>query len=135
MTVRSRITHVKIVAPDTPISYGHTWRSPSWRRIATVSAGYADGYPRTASNKAEVNIGGHRYRQVGKVCMDMFMVDLGEPSGPGEAVQVGDEAILFGDSGPTAFELAMWAQSIPYEITCRVTDRVPRKYVDNSVQT
>jgi len=135
MTVRSHVIHTKVVAPGTPISYGHTWRSPGWRRIATVSAGYADGYPRIASNKAEVTIGGNRYPQVGKVCMDMFMVDLGEPSGPGEGVQVGDEVILFGDAGPSAYELALWAESIPYEITCRVSARVPRMYVDNQLET
>lgn len=135
MTVRSRITHIKVVGPGTPISYGHTWRSPGWRRIGTVSAGYADGYPRIVSNKAEVYIDGKRYPQVGKVCMDMFMVDLGEPSGPGESVRVGDEVVLFGVVGPSAFELALWAESIPYEITCRVTARVPRIYIDDTAET
>ncbi|HET6569137.1 MAG TPA: alanine racemase [Rhodothermales bacterium] len=128
MTVRSRVTHLKTVPPGTPLSYGHTWRSPDWRRIATVSAGYADGYPRNASNEAEVAIRGRRYRQVGNVCMDMVMVDLGNPDGPGAAVQAGDDAILFGEAGPTAFELAQWARTIPYEITCRVAPRVPRRY-------
>jgi alanine racemase len=64
----------------------------------------------------------------GTVCMDMFMVDLGAPDGPGGAVAAGDEAVLFGAGGPGAMEVARWAETIPYEIVCGVAGRVPRRY-------
>lgn len=126
----SHITHLKTVAPGTPISYSGTWTAPAHTRIATVGAGYADGYPRLLSNRADVGIGGRRYPVVGTVCMDMFMVDLGPPGGPGSAVEVGDEVVLFGTGGPAAYEVAAWAETIPYEVCCRVSGRVPRRYVD-----
>jgi alanine racemase len=130
MRFKSRVTHVKTVPPGTGISYAHTWRAPGRRRIATISAGYADGYPRLASNRSTVGIDESLYPQAGNVCMDMFMVDLGEPDGPGASVQVGDEAVLFGPGGPSALQMAQWAQTIPYEICCRVSARVPRIYAD-----
>jgi alanine racemase len=126
----SRITHLKTVAPGTPISYEGTWTAPAPSRIATVGAGYADGYPRRLSNRASVGIGGHRYPVVGTVCMDMFMVDLGPPDGPGGAVVTGDEVVLFGEGGPAVYEVAAWSETIPYEICCRVSARVPRRYID-----
>jgi alanine racemase len=126
----SRITHLKTVAPGTPISYEGTWTAPAPSRIATVGAGYADGYPRRLSNRASVGIGGHRYPVVGTVCMDMFMVDLGLPDGPGGAVVTGDEVVLFGEGGPAVYEVAAWSETIPYEICCRVSARVPRRYID-----
>lgn len=130
MTLRTRVTHLKTVAAGTSVSYGRTWTAPRRTRVATLGAGYADGYPRNVSNVAEVGIHGHRYPVAGMVCMDMTMVDLGPPEGPGGAVQVGDEAVLFGVGGPSADELAGWAGTIPYEICCRVSARVPRRYVD-----
>ncbi len=126
----SRVTHLKTVPPGTSVSYGRRWHAPTRRIVATVGAGYADGYPRQVSNRAGVGIRGERYGQVGSVCMDMFMVDLGEPGGPGEAVEIGDRVVLFGEGGPAANEVALWADTIPYEITCRVSARVPRLYTN-----
>ena len=128
MRLTSRVTHVKTVATGTSISYGRRWRAPYPTRIATVNAGYADGYPRLLSNRAEVGIGGRRYPVAGAVCMDMFMVDLGAPDGPGGTVAVGDEVVLFGTGGPSALEVADWAETIPYEICSAVSSRVPRHY-------
>ncbi len=129
MRLTSRITQVKTVPEGTPISYGSTWHAPRSTRIATVSAGYADGYRRGLTNTAQVGIGGQKYPAVGTVCMDMFMVDLG-PEGTGPAIHEGDEVVLFGPGGPSAYDVAQWLDTIPYEICCGVGTRVPRRYVE-----
>ena len=125
----SRVTHLKTVDAGTTISYGQTWTAPRRTRIATVGAGYADGYRRLLSNRAAVGIGGRRYPVAGVICMDMFMIDLGDPDGPGQRIAVGDEVVLLGKGGPSADELAAWAETISYEICCGVGRRVPRRYV------
>jgi alanine racemase len=130
MSLTSRVTQIKTVAPGTTVSYNRTWRADSPTRIATIGAGYADGYLRKLSNRAEVGIGGQRYPVAGTVCMDMFMVSLGDPDGPGAGVQEGDEVVLFGTGGPSALDIAAWAETIPYEICCGIAARVPRRYVD-----
>lgn len=132
MTLRSRVVHVKTVPAGTSISYGRRWTAPDERIIATVGAGYADGYRRVLTNRASVQIGQHRYPVAGTVCMDLFMVDLGPPDGPGTTIAVGDTVTLFGEQGPSAHEVAAWAETIPYEIFCGVSARVPRVYTDNS---
>lgn len=130
MRFTSRVMHLQTVEAGETTSYGRTWSAERPTRLATVGAGYADGYHRLLSNRAEVGIRGQRYPVAGTVCMDMFMVDLGPPDGPGAAVQVGDEVVLFGTGGPSAFEVARWAETIPYEIVCAVSQRVPRVYVE-----
>ncbi len=128
MRFASRVTQVKTIQAGESISYGRRWTAPGPRRIATVGAGYADGYPRLLTNRAEVGIQGHRYPVAGTVCMDMFMVDLGPPEGPGYYVEAGEEVTLWGEGGPSAFDVARWAETIPYEICCGVATRVPRFY-------
>ena len=130
MRLTSRVVHLKTVEPGTPISYGRLWHAPRRTRIATVAAGYEDGYHRLLSNRAEVGIRDARHPVVGAICMDMFMVDLGPPDGAGARVETGDEVVLFGPGGPSALEVARWAETIPYEICCGVSERVPRTYVD-----
>ena len=125
----TRLTHVKTVAAGTPISYGLSWRAPRETRIGTISVGYADGYGRRLSNRGEVGIGGSRCAVAGRVCMDMTMIDLGL-AGEGPAARVGDEVVLFGDGGPSPFEVARWAETITYEIVCGISARVARRYVD-----
>lgn len=125
MRVTSRVTHAKWVEAGTTVSYGRKWKADRRSRILTVGAGYADGYPRLATNRAEVGIGGHRLPVAGTVCMDMFMVNAGGAEGfaPGDAV------VLFGDGGPGADELGAWAETISYEILTSVAPRVPRIYM------
>ena len=125
MRVTSRVTHAKWVEPGTTVSYGRRWEADRRSRILTVGAGYADGYPRLATNRAEVGIGGRRLPVAGTVCMDMFMVDAGDR----DDAAPGDEVVLFGDGGPDAADLAAWAETISYEILTRVAPRVPRVYV------
>ena len=128
MELRAEISFIKRVAPGTPISYGHTWKSTEECWIATINVGYADGYPRPLSNQASVLIQGRSYPQVGTICMDQCMVNLGASSSP--PVQRYDEAILFGPDprGESAASLARKIGTIPYEITCGISTRVRRMY-------
>jgi alanine racemase len=129
MQLTARVTQLKTVAAGTPVSYGADWEAPRRTRIATLGIGYGDGYPRLCSGRASVRIGDCTRPVVGTICMDMCMVDLGPPDRP-PATQVsrGDEAVLFGPSGPTVYEVARWSETIPYEICCKVSPRVPRHY-------
>ena len=101
------------------------------RVIATIPVGYADGYTRLLSGKAEVLIHGKRAKVVGNICMDQCMVDVTDI----ENVQVGDEVVLFGKQGDEcilADELAEKLGTINYEITCMISRRVPRFYIQNN---
>ncbi|PSQ79806.1 MAG: alanine racemase [Bacteroidetes bacterium QH_6_63_17] len=130
MQLTARVTHLKTVPAGTPISYGAHWQAPRRTRIATLGVGYGDGYPRLCSGRASVRLGGTSRPIVGTICMDMCMVDLGPPSQPpATTVELGDEAVLFGPSGPTVYDVAQWSETIPYEICCSVSPRVPRRYV------
>ena len=135
MTLTARVTHLKTVSPGTPVSYGARWKAPRTTRIATLGVGYGDGYPRRCSGRAAVRIGDEDRPVVGTICMDMCMVDLGPPDqSPAANVEVGDEATLFGASGPTLYDVADWAETIPYEICCGISPRVPRRYVEASAE-
>ncbi|WP_237073363.1 alanine racemase [Prosthecochloris sp. GSB1] len=125
MQLQARVIFVKEVPAGTTVSYNRTWTAPSKRLIATISAGYADGYHRALSNRAAVVIRGKRYRQAGTVTMDQIMVDLGNDSD----VRVGDPAVLFGWDGPSAADLAKEAGTISYELLCAVSPRVVRSVV------
>ncbi len=113
----------KITRPGHPVSYGSLWQSDVPVRIVTVPCGYADGYFRRMTNKAQVMIQGKRYPQVGRICMDQFMVNAGE-----DQVQVGEEVILLGD-GITAYELGEWTGTNEYEVLTNINTRVPRIYL------
>lgn len=128
MEFKTRITYIKKVPAGSSISYGCTYTTPQETYIATIPVGYADGYSRALSNKADVLIGGKRYRVVGRVCMDQIMVDLG----PECSAQIGDEVVLFGKqlgAEITATELADLTDTINYEILCDISPRVPRVYL------
>lgn len=126
MELRTQVVFLKRVARGTRLSYGLTYTVPRNTVIATLPVGYADGYSRLLSNKAEVLIGKRRYPVVGRICMDQCLVDLG-PEAP---VRLYDEAVLFGPDpdGPDAEEIAGLMNTIPYEVTCLVSKRVPRIY-------
>jgi alanine racemase len=126
MELKAPVLFVKSVEAGTSVSYGRSWTAKRKTFIATLGAGYADGYPRLLSNRGRVLINGKSYPLAGRVTMDQTMVDLG----PETSVQSGDEAILFGPdpAGPGADEIAEIAETIPYEITCGVSLRVPRTF-------
>ena len=107
--------------------YGLTWTAQEDTWIATVPAGYADGFNRLFSNRGRVLIDGQSYPVVGKVCMDQFMVNLG----PVTPVAVGDEVVLIGRSGAEEITAEEWATklgTITYEVTCQISARVERVY-------
>ena len=126
MELATHLVYLKRVPAGTGISYGHTHRTAADTVIATLPAGYADGYPRLLSNRAKVMIRGRRYPVVGRICMDQFLVDLG----PRPDAARYDRAVLIGPdpAGPDAAELAALIGTIPYEITSAISARVPRLY-------
>ena len=108
------------------VSYGHRYRLEAARTVATVPVGYADGYRRALSSRADVLIGGRRRRVAGTVTMDQILVDCGD-----DEVAVGDEVALIGRQGDEeirADELAALCDTIGYEIVCGIGPRVPRRY-------
>ena len=127
MRLVSRVVHIRAVQPGDTVSYGRTWTAERETWIATVAAGYGDGLPRSLSNRGSVGIRGAMYPIVGRVCMDMLMVDLGPPN-PSDSIRLGDDVVLFGPGGLSAMELADAAGTIAYELTCGLTKRVPRLY-------
>jgi alanine racemase len=123
----TRVSFVKKVAAGTSIGYGRTWVAPEETWIATIPAGYADGFNRLFSNRGRVLINGRSYPIVGRVCMDQSMVNLG----PETDVKVGDEVVLIGQSGAEEIPCDEWAAklgTITYEVTCQINSRVERIY-------
>lgn len=127
LTWKSVVSHVKTIQPGDSISYGRTFKAFMEMKIATIPVGYADGYWRHLSNKGYVLIHGEKCPIVGRVCMDQFMVDVSHL----DDVKIGDEVVLIGKQGNntiTAEEIAKLVGTINYEVTCRISERVPRKY-------
>ncbi len=128
MALRSRIAAVTEHEAGDAISYGCTFTAQRKIRLAVVPIGYADGLHRTLSGKIEVLIHGVRCRQVGRICMDMCMVDVTDVPD----VREGDTATIFGTDGSESIsvdELAEKAGTISYEMLCAVSPRVPRVYL------
>jgi alanine racemase len=123
ITWRSRAAYSKITPARRPVSYGSLWQAEVPTRIITVPCGYADGYFRRMTNQARVIINGKKYPQVGRICMDQFMVDAGQ-----DQVQVGDQVVLLGE-GIGAEDLADWAGTNEYEILTNISARVPRVFI------
>jgi len=122
---KTAVVHLKTVPAGTAVSYGGTWVARRPTRIATLPVGYADGYPRRLSNRGQVLLRGQRVPLVGRVCMDLCMVDVTDVAD----AALGDEVVLLGRQGTQevgAVELAGWLETIPYEVLCGVGARVPR---------
>lgn len=123
-TWKSRVAFSKVTQPGRSVSYGSLWQvEGSPKRIVTIPCGYADGYFRRMTNQARVIINGKSYPQVGRICMDQFMVNAGD-----DDVKVGDEAVLLG-GGIAVEELADWAGTNEYEVMTSISARVPRVFV------
>lgn len=130
----SRVIHVKDVEPGTGIGYGWSFIADHPMKIATVSCGYADGYPRAQSNIGRVIIYDRYAPITGRVCMDQFMIDVTHIPD----VKVGDEVVLFGRRGDCEIsveEVAEPAASFNYELVCNIGRRVPRVYIENGRKT
>ncbi|QPK83584.1 alanine racemase [Corynebacterium qintianiae] len=121
----ARVLAVKPLSVGEAVSYGLTWAAPDNGFVAVVTAGYADGVARSWQGCLDVAIGAHRYPQVGRVCMDQFIVWLGDNDA---GVAIGDEAVIFGAGGVGATELADRVGTINYEIVCAPTGRTVRTY-------
>ncbi|SCG54277.1 alanine racemase [Micromonospora halophytica] len=126
MTLRAPVMLARQVAAGTPVSYGHEYVTTRETTLALVAAGYADGVPRAAGNRAEVLLAGRRRRISGRVCMDQFVLDV-----PDAPVLAGDPVVLFGPGTggePTLVELAEAVGTIPNELLTRLGPRVRRVY-------
>lgn len=126
LSFKSRVTYLKKVPAGTPLSYGSTYVTPYETTIATIPVGYADGYSRRLSNRGQVLIRGRRYPVVGRVSMDLTLVNVGEGK-----VEMGDEAALIGEQNGQAIsadEIAVMEDTISYEVVCSIGKRVPRVY-------
>ena len=115
MTLRARVTTTRVVPKGEGVSYSHTWRAQRDTRTAVVALGYADGLPRSVSGKMQVTINGKTYPQIGRVCMDQIVVELG-PADNAADVKPGDWAVVFGQDGTSADEFAELAGTISYEV-------------------
>lgn len=128
MQLKSKITNIKRVEANTPVSYGGTYVTDTPADIATFGIGYADGYFRALSNKAEVIVGDGKAKVVGRVCMDQTMADVSKIKN----IKIGDEVILFGTDGNntiTVDSVAKLADTISYEMLSVVGKRIPRVYI------
>lgn len=131
LSLCTRVVQVKAVAPGQSVGYNRAWVAPRPSRIAVLPIGYGDGYNRSLSNRGAVLIHGVRAPIVGRVCMDLTMVDVT----PIPTVRSGDEAIVIGRQGSqqiSAQDLATWQNSIPYEVLCALGKGVPRLYTPPS---
>ena len=132
LALRARVNLAKSVAAGDALSYGLSYQLERTSGVVTVPAGYADGYDRRLSGRADVLISGKRYRVSGLVCMDQFLVDVGS-----DDVQTGAVATLLGADGQdriSAEELASKIDTINYEVTTRVASRVPRLYLEDEAK-
>lgn len=127
MTLTTKVVHVKTVEKGEPVSYGGTHRTRRRSQLAVVPIGYAHGYARQLSNKGEVIIHDQRCPIVGRICMDMTIIDVTDAP----RVKPGDDVIVMGKSkqqAVTAYDLATWQESIPYEVLCHLGPHVHRVY-------
>src|SRR5471032_1159698 len=116
---KTRIVFLKTVPPGAVVSYARTWTAKRPTRVATLAVGYADGLPRLLSNQGQVLLGGARVPILGRVTMDMTMVDVTDLPD----CHVGDEAVIIGSQAKeaiSALEMAEWAQTNAYEILCGI---------------
>lgn len=132
LTLKTQVVYVKSLPADWGVSYGTRYITESEEIIATLPVGYADGYSRMLTGKAEVLIRGRRVPVVGTICMDQCMVSLKSFAAEAEQIKAGEEVVLIGrqaDVMITADELALQLGTIHYEVICMLAHRVPRVYI------
>jgi alanine racemase len=128
MSIRSRIEFMKTVEKGTSVSYGRRYYTSSRTNIASVSIGYADGFSRRLTNKSDVLVNGKKYPVVGTICMDQLMIDLGGRT----SCKIGDRVTLMGRDGGLEIPCRTISDTlgtIPYEVFCSISERVPRNYI------
>jgi alanine racemase len=127
LSLKSQVVYFKVVKQGAGVSYGHRWIAPKDTRVVTIPLGYGDGFQRQLSQRFDVLIRGSRYPQVGAICMDQMMVNIGD----GEAYN-GDEVVLIGRQGSERVaveELAAAMDITPHVVVVSLTERIPRRYV------
>ena len=123
MTLQAELAAVKRVSAGTSVSYGHTWTAERQTTLGLVPIGYAEGILRNASNRGHVTYGDQRAPVTGTICMDQFVVDLGDA-----AAKRGDVVTVFGPGGPSADDWAVAAGTIAYEVVTRLGGRIERTF-------
>ncbi|KAK3582413.1 hypothetical protein CHS0354_023959 [Potamilus streckersoni] len=123
MKLVSYISLIKFVAKGTAVSYHATWVAKEDTYVAIAIIGYADGFPRSASNHAFVSIRGKKYPQVGNVTMDQIVINIGMEHG----ISVGDEVVIFGNDLISVTDFAKWSSTISYECLTSVSERLSRE--------
>jgi len=129
MTFKTRVAHVKYIDEGEGVSYGLLYKADRHMKVGTLAVGYADGYSRLLTGKAEVLIKSSRREVIGCICMDQLMIDLGKSK-----AQVGDQVILFGYNQKESLsvgEVAEWLNTTNYEVLCMISRRVPRVYIES----
>lgn len=121
-TLSAELISVRTIKAGEPIGYGHLYTAAGAMRIGVVACGYADGYPRHAPSGTPITVDGVRTQTLGRVSMDMLVVDLT----PVPQAHVGSKVVLWGHGGPSVDEVALASQTIGYELLCGITPRVPR---------
>ncbi|MCS4489575.1 alanine racemase [Corynebacterium sp. ES2794-CONJ1] len=129
MRWEAKVSVVKPVSRGEGVSYSHTWHAPADGYIAVIPIGYADGLPRRLQGSLEVDINGRLYPNIGRICMDQFIIDLG---GNEHRVAVGDTAVLFGSDTLDVDHVAEQWGTINYEVICSPTGRTSRLYREAS---
>lgn len=128
LALKSHVAFVKEIERGTPVSYGGTFVAKEKMKIATIPVGYADGYPRSLSNKGYVLIRGKKAPILGRVCMDQFMVDVTQIEG----VSFGDKVTMIGKDGNEILPVEVLSElsgRFNYEFVCDLGKRIPRVYV------
>ncbi|WP_300278002.1 alanine racemase [Peptacetobacter sp.] len=126
MTIKTKVSHVKVIEPGEKISYGCTYEAKEKEKIATLAIGYADGFVRGRKNP-KVCIKGKYYDVVGRICMDQCMIKIGME----DDINVGDEVIVFGKGGVSISEFANDCDTISHEIMCNISRRIPRVFIEH----
>lgn len=126
MSMKTTVSTIKIYPEGTKISYGGIYTTDKKTRVGVVPYGYADGFMRCLSNRYSLMTSEGQAKQLGKICMDMCMIDLTDKP----SVDVGSEIEIFGEKNPIE-TMADMAGTIPYEIVCAVSKRVPRIYMEH----
>ena len=130
MTFKAKITNIKTIEAGASVSYGRRFKADKIKKIATIPVGYADGYTRLLSGKAEALVCGKLCKIVGNICMDQCMIDVTDVNN----ISIGDEAILFGKGENIELPVESLSDklgTINYEILCMVSKRIPRVYYKN----
>jgi alanine racemase len=125
LSIRSTVTQVKTILPGATVGYGRAWCAEKQTRVATVPVGYADGLSRLSSGRIEMLVRGKRVKQIGRICMDLCMLDVTDVP----ETAVGDVVTIIGTDGAEVipvWEMALANQTIPHEVMCAVGKRLPR---------